>query len=172
MPRTHELLSLTSKQKNSISFSYFSVYRKAIYEQSALLRGLCFSKKNTPWQMLKKNGIMIFKDKCFFHMVKQILVELSQAIIGNNSFELQNKFNDKSKTHIKEVLLLINFYNANTENEQLSMLSDLSNMLEKLMILIIKTLYLEVILMFFEALNIFTVKMNLTIYIKEKLMVL
>ena len=71
-----------------------------------------------------------------------------------------------------EVLLLINFYNAKTENEQLSMLSDLSNMLEKLMILIIKTLYLEVILIFFEALNIFTVKKNLTIYIKEKLTVL
>ena len=30
-----------------------------------------------------------------------------------------------------EVLLLINFYNANTENEGLSTLSDLSNMLEK-----------------------------------------
>ena len=31
-----------------------------------------------------------------------------------------------------KVLLLINLYNANTENEQLSTLSDLSNMLEKI----------------------------------------
>ena len=30
-----------------------------------------------------------------------------------------------------KVLLLINLYNTNTENEQLSMFSDLSNMLEK-----------------------------------------
>ena len=31
-----------------------------------------------------------------------------------------------------KVLLLINLYNTNTENEQLSMFSDLSNMLEKI----------------------------------------
>ena len=31
-----------------------------------------------------------------------------------------------------EILLLINLYNAKTENEQLSTLSDLSNMLEKI----------------------------------------
>ena len=31
-----------------------------------------------------------------------------------------------------EVLLLTNLYNGNTENEQLSTLSDLSNMLEKI----------------------------------------
>ena len=49
-----------------------------------------------------------------------------------------------------EVLLLINLYNANTENEELSTLSDLSN---KLMILVIKALYLEEILICSLKLN-------------------
>ena len=55
------------------------------------------------------------------------------------SFELLNKFNDKSGCVLilevkieNEVLLLINLSKANTENEQLSTLSDLSNMLEKI----------------------------------------
>ena len=58
---------------------------------------------------------------------------------GKKSFELLNRFNDKSgpaliiKVKIgNEVLLLINLYIANMENEQLRTLSDLSNMLEKI----------------------------------------
>ena len=58
---------------------------------------------------------------------------------GKKSFELLNKFNDKSGRVLiievkieNEVLSLINLYNANTENEQLSTLSDLSNILEKI----------------------------------------
>ena len=58
---------------------------------------------------------------------------------GKKSFELLSKFNDKSGRIIiievkieNEVWLLINLYNANTENEQLSTQSDLSNMLEKI----------------------------------------
>ena len=50
-----------------------------------------------------------------------------------------SKVNDKSGRVLilevkieNEVFLLINPYNANTENEQLSPLSDLSNMLEKI----------------------------------------
>ena len=58
---------------------------------------------------------------------------------GKKSFELLNIFGYKSR-HVliievkieNEVLLSINLYNANTENEQLSTLSDLSNMLEKI----------------------------------------
>ena len=69
------------------------------------------------------------------------------------SFEFLSKFNDKSgglliikvKTE-NEVLLLINLYNANTKNEQLITLFDLSNMLKKSLILIIKALHLEEIL--------------------------
>ena len=55
------------------------------------------------------------------------------------SFELLRKFNDKSGRVLilevkieNEVLLLINLCNGNRENEQLSTLSDLSNMLEKM----------------------------------------
>ena len=58
---------------------------------------------------------------------------------GKKSLELPNKFNDKTGRVLiievkieNEVLLLIDLYNANTENEQLSRLSDLSNMLEKI----------------------------------------
>ena len=58
---------------------------------------------------------------------------------GKQSFELLNKFNDKSGRVLiievkieNELFLLINPYNANTENEELSMLSDLSNILEKI----------------------------------------
>ena len=57
----------------------------------------------------------------------------------NLNFEFLNKINDKSgRAFIIEIkiendlLLLINLSNANTENEQLSTLSDLSNMLEKI----------------------------------------
>ena len=63
----------------------------------------------------------------------------SRHRLEKNSFELLNRFNDKSR-HVliiqlkieNEILLLINLYNAKTENEQLSTLSDLSNMLEKI----------------------------------------
>ena len=58
---------------------------------------------------------------------------------GKKSVELLNNFNDKSGRVLvievkidNEVLLLINLYRANTENEQLNTLSDLSNMLEKI----------------------------------------
>ena len=58
---------------------------------------------------------------------------------GKQPFELLNKFNDKSGRVLiievkieNELFLLINPYNANTENEELSMLSDLSNILEKI----------------------------------------
>ena len=63
----------------------------------------------------------------------------SRHRLEKNSFELLNRFNDKSR-HVliiqlkieNEILLLINLYNAKTENEQLSTLSDLSNMLGKI----------------------------------------
>ena len=55
------------------------------------------------------------------------------------SFGLLRKFNDKSGRVLiievkieNEVLVLFNLYNANMENEQLSTLSDLSNMLERI----------------------------------------
>ena len=57
---------------------------------------------------------------------------------GKKSFGLLSKFNDNSGrvliTEVKienKILLLMNLYNANTENKQLSTLSDLSNMLER-----------------------------------------
>ena len=60
-------------------------------------------------------------------------------LLWKKVFRLLSKFNDKSGRVLileikieNKVLLLINLYNANTENEQLSTLSDLSNMLEKI----------------------------------------
>ena len=51
-----------------------------------------------------------------------------------------------------KVLLLINLYNTNTENEQLSMFSDLSNMLEKIHDINNKSIVFEGDLnLFFEA---------------------
>ena len=54
------------------------------------------------------------------------------------SFELLNKFNDKFESLLiikvqieSKVLLLVNLYNANVENEQLSTVSDLIKILEK-----------------------------------------
>ena len=85
--------------------------------------------------MSKKNGTMISKDNFFFHTVKQIFVESPYiGYHGKKSFELLSKFNDKSGrvliTEVKienKILLVMNLYNANTENKQLSTLSDLSN---------------------------------------------
>ena len=58
---------------------------------------------------------------------------------GKKSFGLLSKFNDKSGRVLiievkieNEFLVLFNLYNANIENEQLSTLSDLSNMLERI----------------------------------------
>ena len=58
---------------------------------------------------------------------------------GKKSFELLSKFNDKSGRVLilevkieNEFLLLINLYNANTENKQLRTLFDISNTLEKI----------------------------------------
>ena len=58
---------------------------------------------------------------------------------GKRSFEISNKFNDKSRRVLiievkieNGVLLLVSLYNANTENEQLSTLSDLCNIFEKI----------------------------------------
>ena len=82
---------------------------------------------------------MIFKDNCFFSHGKTNSCGVAMGYYGEKSFKLLSKFNDKSGRVLilevkieNEVLLLINLYNANTENEQLSTLSDLSNMLEKI----------------------------------------
>ena len=63
----------------------------------------------------------------------------SYWLLWKKSFELLNKFNDKSgrvltrrSKNENELLLLINLYNAIMENEQLITLSDLINMLEKI----------------------------------------
>ena len=57
--------------------------------------------------------------------------------MGKKSFELQNKFNDKSGRVLiievkleNEILLMIMVYKTNTKKEKLSTLSGLSNMLE------------------------------------------
>ena len=61
-------------------------------------------------------------------------VAIGYCYYGKTSFEPLNKFSDKSGRVLivevkieNQVLLLINLYNANTENEQLSTLSELKN---------------------------------------------
>ena len=85
----------------------------------------------------KKNGTTI-KDNCllFSHLKT---CEVSIGYHRKKYFKLLYKFNDQSGRVLiieveteNEVLLLINLCNANTENEQLSILSDLSNKLEKI----------------------------------------
>ena len=80
-----------------------------------------------------------FQGELFFSHGKTNSCGVAVGYYGKKSFELLEKFNDKSRraliTEVKkenEVVLLINLYNANTENEQISTLSDLSNMLEKI----------------------------------------
>ena len=80
-----------------------------------------------------------FQGQLFFSHGKTNSCGVAIGYYGKKSFELLSKFNDKSGRVLilevkieNEVLLLINLYNANTENEQLSTLSDLSNMLEKI----------------------------------------
>ena len=46
--------------------------------------------------MSKKHGTRVLKENCFFHKVKQVLAESPKAIMEKKSFELLNKFNDKS----------------------------------------------------------------------------
>ena len=75
----------------------------------------------------------------FFSHDKTNSCRVTKGCFGKKSFKLFKIFSDKSE-HIliievkieNKVLLLINLYNANTENEQLSTLSDVSNMLEKI----------------------------------------
>ena len=72
--------------------------------------------------------------------------------LGRKFFEPLNKFNNKSGCVLiievkieNDLLLLINLYNAKTENEQVSTISDLRKNLwceKKSMIIIIKALYL------------------------------
>ena len=80
-----------------------------------------------------------FQGQLFFSHGKTNSRGVTIGYYGKKYFKLLSKFNDKSGRILilevkieNEVLLLINLYNANTENEQLSTLSDLSNMLEKI----------------------------------------
>ena len=80
-----------------------------------------------------------YQGQLFFSHGKTNSWGITVGYYGKKSFELLSKFNNKSGRIIiievkieNEVLLLINLYNANTENEQLSTQSDLSNMLEKI----------------------------------------
>ena len=96
----------------------------------------------------------------FFSHGKTNSCRVAIGYYGKKSFELLNKVNDKLGRVLiievkieNKVLSLINLCNANTENERLSTLSDLSNVLEKSMILITNTLYLEEILIYSLKLN-------------------
>ena len=82
---------------------------------------------------------MIFKDSCFFSHGKTNSCGVAIGYYGKKSLELLSRLNDKSGRVLiievkieNEVLLLINLYKANTENQQLSTLSDPSDLLEKI----------------------------------------
>ena len=74
---------------------------------------------NIPRQMSRKNEMMIFKVKFYFLTEKQKEIETKVRLLI-----IQAKVEN-------EYFLLLNIYRANRESEQLSTLSDLSNMLEK-----------------------------------------
>ena len=73
----------------------------------------------------KKNETTIFKDNCFFFSHgKTNSCGFGIGYYGKKLFKILNKFNDNSGRVLirevkneNEVLLLINLYNANTENE-------------------------------------------------------
>ena len=93
---------------------------------------------------------------CFFFHSK---TNSCGVTIGNKYFELLNKFYLKSGRVLiievkieNELLLLINLCNANTENEELSTISDPKNMLEKIDDINNKSIVFEGDLnLFFEA---------------------
>ena len=107
----------------------------------------------------KKKWNNDFQGQFFFSLSKTNSCGVAIGYYGKKFFELPSKFNDKSvriliiKVKIQnKLLLLTNLYSTNIENEQLSTLSDLSNMLEKINE-IIKALYLEEILICSLKLN-------------------
>ena len=93
-----------------------------------------------------------FQDQLFFSHSKRNSCEAALGFWGRKSFELLNKFINKSGFVLiievkieNDLLLLINLYNAKTENEQVSTLSDLRKNIwceTKSMIIIIKAVYL------------------------------
>ena len=99
---------------------------------------MSFSKKHSSVDV-KKKWNSDFQGQLFFSHGKTNFCGVAIGYYEKKSFELWSKFNDKSGRVLipevkieNKVLLLINVYNANTENEQLSTLSDLSNILEKI----------------------------------------
>ena len=75
-----------------------------------------------------------FQGQLFFLHGKINSCGVAIGYYGKKSFKILSKLNDKSGRVLilevkieNEVLLLINLYNAHTENEQLSTLFDLSN---------------------------------------------
>ena len=86
----------------------------------------------------KKKKLEQFSRTILLFTLKNKFLWSSHRLLWKKYFELLKKFNDKSGCILiievkieNQLLLLINLYNANMGNEQLSMLSDLSNMLEK-----------------------------------------
>ena len=86
----------------------------------------------------KKKKLEQFSRTILLFTSKNKFLWSSHRLLWKKYFELLKKINDKSGCILiievkieNQLLLLINLYNANMGNEQLSMLSDLSNMLEK-----------------------------------------
>ena len=87
----------------------------------------------------KKKWNHDFQGHSFFPHGKTNSCGVAIGYYAKKSFELLNKINYKSGRVLiievkieSNVVLLTNLYNVNKENEQLSPLSDLSNMLEKI----------------------------------------
>ena len=88
---------------------------------------------------VKKKFNNYFQGQLCFSYSRTNSCWVARGYYEKKSFELLNQFYDKSKRVLiievkieNKVLLLINLYNANTENEELSTLSDLNNILEKI----------------------------------------
>ena len=114
---------------------------------------LHFYKKHIPRQKMNKNGKMILGVLCFFSHGKSNSCGVASGFCGIEAFKMVNTEWDKNgqililDAELNGInFLLINFYNSNTESEQLSTLSTLQKLLEKVDDYNKKTLFLEVFL--------------------------
>ena len=117
---------------------------------------LCFYKKHIRCQMMNKNGKMILGCPLLFSHGKSNSFGVAIGYCGTETFKVVNTAWDKNVWIIilnAELngtnFLLINFYNSNTESEQLSTFSALQKLLEKVDDYNKKILFLEVILIGF-----------------------
>ena len=87
--------------------------------------------------MMKKNGANDFKGRLFFSHGKTNSCGVAIGFSGNKPFSLIDEFKDNHGRFLlvlevkiySEILVLINFYNANAESEQISTLTEVNDVI-------------------------------------------